>query len=86
MALKRIGFKDLLVAHGMRSIASKVLNEKGFPPDGMEAALAHIGTNEARRSYNRSQYLEQRRVKMSWCYEYVKSASYGITSFISIVG
>ncbi|WP_312650852.1 tyrosine-type recombinase/integrase, partial [Escherichia coli] len=40
MALKRMGFKDLLVAHGMRSIASTILNEKGFPPDVIEAALA----------------------------------------------
>jgi len=58
MALKRIGFKDILVAHGMRSIASTVLNEKGFQPDVIEAALAHIDTNEV---YNRSQYQEQRR-------------------------
>ncbi len=76
MALKRMGFKDLLVAHGMRAIASTVLNEKGFPPDVIEAALAHIDTNEVRRAYNRAQYLEQRREMMSWWGEYVEAASF----------
>ncbi|EQA0823439.1 TPA: tyrosine-type recombinase/integrase [Escherichia coli] len=66
MALKRIGFKDLLVAHGMRAIASTVLNERGFPPDVIEAALAHIDTYEVRRAYNRAQYLELRREMMLW--------------------
>ncbi|WP_168395097.1 tyrosine-type recombinase/integrase [Erwinia amylovora] len=65
MALKRMGFKDILVAHGMRSIASTVLNEKGFQPDVIEAALTHIDTIGVRRAYNLSQYLEQRRNMMA---------------------
>ncbi|WP_168400443.1 tyrosine-type recombinase/integrase [Erwinia amylovora] len=65
MALKRMGFKDILVAHGMRSIASTVLNEKGFQPDVIEAALTHINTIGVRRAYNLSQYLEQRRNMMA---------------------
>ncbi len=84
MALKRMGFKDLLVAHGMRSIASTILNEKGFPPDVIEAALAHIDTNEVRRAYNRSQYLAQRREMMSWWGKHVEAVSYGKTSIISV--
>lgn len=84
MALKRMGFKDLLVAHGMRSIASTVLNEKGFLPDVIEAALAHIDTNEVRRAYNRPQYLEQRRDMMSWWGEHVEAASFGRTSMGAI--
>jgi len=88
MALKRMGFKDLLVAHGMRSIASTILNEKGFPSDVIEAALAHIDTNEVRRAYNRAQYLEQRREMMAWWGEHVVKASngaYNIAMSISIL-
>ncbi|WP_210531245.1 tyrosine-type recombinase/integrase, partial [Pantoea ananatis] len=85
MALKRMGFKDLLVAHGMRSIASTVLNEHEFSPDVIESALAHIDTNEVRRAYNRAQYLEQRREMMSWWGKYVETASFGSLS-ISVVG
>ncbi|WP_370620254.1 integrase domain-containing protein [Pantoea ananatis] len=59
-ALKRIGYGGKLVAHGLRSIASTALNESGFNPDVIEAALAHSDKNEVRRAYNRSIYLEKR--------------------------
>lgn len=65
-ALKRIGFGGKLVAHGLRSIASTAMNEEGFNPDVIEAALAHSDKNEVRRAYNRSTYLEQRIELMAW--------------------
>ncbi|EHO6179901.1 tyrosine-type recombinase/integrase [Salmonella enterica] len=65
-ALKRIGFGGKLVAHGLRSIASTAMNEAGFSPDIIEAALAHSDKNEVRRAYNRSTYLEQRKDLISW--------------------
>ncbi len=75
-AIKRVGFAGRLVAHGFRSIASTALNEKGFPPDVIEAALAHIDSNEVRRAYNRAIYLEQRRDMMDWWGEFVEKASH----------
>lgn len=65
-ALKRIGYGGKLVAHGLRSIASTALNEAGFNPDVIEAALAHSDKNEVRRAYNRSTYLVQRKELMEW--------------------
>ncbi len=65
-ALKRIGYGGKLVAHGLRSIASTALNEEGFNPDVIEAALAHSDKNEVRKAYNRSIYLEQRKESMTW--------------------
>lgn len=65
-ALKRIGYGGKLVAHGLRSIASTVLNEAGFNPDVIEAALANSDKNEVRRAYNRSTYLKKRRELMNW--------------------
>jgi len=76
-ALKRIGFKDRLVAHGMRSIASTKLNEEGFDFDVIEAALAHADGNEVRRAYNRTNYLERRRVMMVWWSDYIEKAAMG---------
>lgn len=70
-ALKRIGYNGKLVAHGLRSIASTALNEAGFNPDVIEAALAHSDRNEVRRAYNRTTYLEQRYNLMSWWGELV---------------
>lgn len=65
-ALKRIGYGGKLVAHGLRSIASTALNEAGFNPDVIEAALAHSDKNEVRKAYNRSTYLLQRVELMAW--------------------
>ncbi|MEH3882840.1 integrase domain-containing protein [Enterobacter roggenkampii] len=44
-ALKRIGFGGKLVAHGLRSIASTAMNEAGFSPDIIEAALGKVRTS-----------------------------------------
>ncbi len=76
-SLKRAGFGGVLVSHGLRSIASTALNEQGFPPDVIEAALAHVDKNEVRRAYNRSDYLEQRRPMMQWWADFVMAADHG---------
>ncbi|MEN4692706.1 integrase domain-containing protein [Pantoea agglomerans] len=74
-ALKRIGFGGKLVAHGLRSIASTALNEAGFNPDVIEAALAHSDKNEVRRAYNRSTYIAQRADLMNWWGGFVRNSS-----------
>ncbi|WP_105610113.1 integrase domain-containing protein [Cronobacter malonaticus] len=74
-ALKRIGYGSKLVAHGLRSIASTALNETGFNPDVIEAALAHSDKNEVRRAYNRSTYLEKRIDLMDWWGKFVRTSS-----------
>ncbi|QMI06244.1 integrase [Citrobacter sp. RHB25-C09] len=76
-ALKRAGFGGVLVSHGLRSIASTALNEQGFLPDVIEAALAHVDKNEVRRAYNRTDYLEQRRPMMQWWADFVMAADRG---------
>ncbi|EOM2601870.1 tyrosine-type recombinase/integrase, partial [Escherichia coli] len=70
-ALKRIGYGGKLVAHGLRSIASTAMNEEGFNPDVIEAALAHSDKNEVRKAYNRSTYLYQRIDLMNWWANFV---------------
>ena len=66
MALKRMGYGGVLVAHGLRALASTTLNEQGFDPDVIKAALAHVDKNDVRRAYNRAEYLERRRAMMDW--------------------
>jgi len=46
-----------MTGHGFRSVASTILNEKGFRPDVIERQLAHHERNEVRGAYNRAQYL-----------------------------
>ncbi len=60
-ALRRMGYaKEEMVAHGFRSAASTILNERGVNPDVIEAALAHQDQNAVRRIYNRASYLNER--------------------------
>lgn len=77
MAIKRMGYGNKLVSHGMRSIASTVLNENGLDPDVVEAALAHVDNNETRRAYNRTTYLQQRRELMEWWSNYIDQSAEG---------
>ena len=60
-ALRRMGYtKEQMVAHGFRSSASTVLNERGYDPDVIETALAHQDEDEVRAAYNRAKYWPQR--------------------------
>jgi len=77
MALKRMGFKDMLTAHGMRALASTTLNEEAFDYDIIEMALAHIDPNENRRSYNHAKYLPRRRIMMDWWSNRIDEAATG---------
>lgn len=74
-ALKRLGYKNVLVAHGFRSIASTALNEsRKFNKDTIEIALAHVDKNTVRATYNNAEYLDERREMLDWWAEYVKNA------------
>jgi integrase len=60
-ALRRMGYdSETMCAHGFRSSASTILNERGFNADVIEAALAHEDEDTVRRAYNRSTYFERR--------------------------
>tara|TARA_R110000737_G_scaffold351475_1_gene393838 strand:+ start:219 stop:1472 length:1254 start_codon:yes stop_codon:yes gene_type:complete len=82
-ALRRMGFEGQLVSHGLRSIASTTLNEKGFDFDIIESALAHQDSNSVRRAYNHAQYIERRRVMMNWWSEHIERCSKGDYSLMT---
>ena len=67
-ALRRLGYtRDEMTAHGFRSLASSQLNEMGYRRDVIEAALFHKDKNSIRATYNRTDYLMERREMMqSW--------------------
>lgn len=74
--LKRIGYKDKLVAHGFRSIASTVLNESlEFHQDLIEISLSHVDKNKVRAIYNNAKYIDKRFELMIWWSNYVEKAS-----------
>ncbi|WP_457798305.1 tyrosine-type recombinase/integrase [Methylocystis sp. S23] len=60
-ALRRMGFsQEEMTAHGFRSTASTILNERGIRPDVIEAMLGHQNENAVRRAYNRASYWPER--------------------------
>lgn len=84
MALKRMGFQDRLVSHGLRSMASTILNEHGWDPELIEVALAHVDKDEVRSAYNRADYIERRRPMMTWWSDYIQKAATGNLSVTAI--
>lgn len=60
-ALRRMGYgADEMTAHGFRSTASTILNERGHRPEVIETILGHQDKNEIRRIYNRANYWGER--------------------------
>jgi integrase len=67
-ALRRLGYSaEEMTGHGFRTMASTLLNEKGWHPDLIELQLAHKDRNKVRAAYNRAERLAERRKMMqSW--------------------
>ena len=67
-ALRRLGYtKEEMTGHGVRSMASTILNEQGWNRDAIERQLAHAERNSVRAAYNYAEHLPERRKMMqSW--------------------
>lgn len=74
---KLMGYQGEMVGHGVRTIASTVLNEHGFKPDIIERQLAHAERNQVRAAYNRAEYLPERSNMMQWWADYLERAANG---------
>ncbi len=75
MALRRMGYQNRMTGHGFRSLASTILNEQGFPPDVIERQLAHEDGDKIRATYNRAEYLPERKKMMQAYADYLESMS-----------
>lgn len=67
-ALRRLGYSgDEMTGHGFRSMASTLLNEKGWNRDAIERQLAHSERDAVRAAYNYAEHLpERRRMMQAW--------------------
>ncbi|KZZ16900.1 hypothetical protein A3750_22800, partial [Oleiphilus sp. HI0079] len=84
-ALKRMGYKDRMVAHGMRALSSTTLYESGkFRSEVIEQSLAHAENNEVKAAYNRAKYEVERRELMAWWGKHIQSASLGDMAVVSL--
>ncbi|WP_269845029.1 tyrosine-type recombinase/integrase [Wohlfahrtiimonas populi] len=70
IALNKAGIDTTI--HGFRHLASTILNETLlFKPDVIEVALAHVGKDQIRATYNNAQYTEKRREMMQWWSDFI---------------
>jgi len=72
-ALMRMGYKNIMTAHGFRSMFSTIAHEKvtehGFSSDIIESCLAHIEPNKVKSAYNRDskmKYFEEKQKLLEW--------------------
>jgi len=80
-AVYRMGFHKRTTVHGLRALASTVLNEAEIEVDGVkhrmwssdavERALAHTETNSVKGAYDRGDRLEERTRMMQWWADYL---------------
>jgi len=71
MGLRRMGYQNKMTGHGFRTLASTILNEKGYAPDVIERQLAHEDDDKIRSAYNRAEYLLERKKMMQWWADYL---------------
>jgi integrase len=72
-ALYRCGYHSKQTIHGLRSLASTILNEarkptgeRMFDPDAIERQLAHAERDPVRAAYNRAKHWPERVEMMAW--------------------
>lgn len=76
-ALHALGFKGELVGHGLRHMASTLLNEQGWNPDAIERQLAHRDRNRVRAVYNQALYIAERKQMMQAWSDYLSTLREG---------
>ncbi|MNN44903.1 Prophage CP4-57 integrase [compost metagenome] len=76
MALRRLGYEGRQTGHGFRHLASTILNENGFDSQHVEAQLSHVKEG-VRGVYDKSTYLEQRKVMMQWYADHLDTLAAG---------
>lgn len=80
IALQKLGFKGRMTAHGFRALARTAIREVlDYPPDVIEAQLAHKPSGPLGATYDRSVFLKQRAAMMQEWADYVDTVTTGGT-------
>ncbi len=78
-ALRTMGYdKGKMTIHGFRSMASTLLNSKGYNRDWIERQLAHSESNSVRAAYNHADHLQDRKGMMQDWADYLDELREGV--------
>ena len=72
-SIYRMGYRSHATVHGFRATMSTLLNENEKNSDVIERLLSHQEKNKVRDSYNRAEYLPQRKILLQWLGDYLDS-------------
>ena len=72
-SIYRMGYRSRATVHGFRATMPTLLNENGHNADVIERLLSHQEKNKVRDSYNRAEYLPQRRKLLQLLGDYLDS-------------
>ena len=75
-AVKRLS-EGKAVPHGFRHTFSTLTNEWGLNRDHIERQLAHVEENKVRGTYNKAEYLSERRKMMQTWADYLDTLKAG---------
>jgi len=71
-AIKRLGYGQRMVAHGFRALARTTIREKlRYDSEVIEKQLAHRTRNPLGEAYDRTQFLDERRLMMQAWADYI---------------
>lgn len=81
-ALKRNGYKGLLVAHGIRSFVKTFLASENTPRHVSEKVLSHLleDGDTLENTYNRYEYIEERRPIMQFIADHCEQSGMNLTA------
>lgn len=71
----RMGYKGRMTGHGFRTVASTWANENGHNRDAIERQLAHAPDDKVRATYNRAEFLPERRAMLQAWADWLESIS-----------
>jgi len=76
-ALKRMGYGGQMTGHGFRALAKGVLKTIGYPISSIERQLSHASGEVYGGSYDREDFLDERKVMMQHYADYLEQIERG---------
>lgn len=75
-AIRRLGYKGRMTGHGFRALAMSTIKERlGYRHEVVDRQLAHAPANKVDAAYDRAKFLDERKVMMQECADYLDKVS-----------
>ncbi len=76
MALRRMGYQNIMTGHGFRALAMSTIKERlGYRHEVIDRQLAHVHKSATDAAYDRAQFLTERKVMMQQWADYIDAAA-----------